>query len=87
MRIIYQVLFSLKNDENIFKTVVCCSCDWRLKAKINYTGLLHLTSKKKSWRNNFEPAIADIHGPHSVVDIGHCTVIHSGARGASLVDK
>ena len=23
----YQVLFSLKNNEKIFKTVVCCSCD------------------------------------------------------------
>ena len=28
----YQVLFSLKNNENLFKTVVCgCSRDWRLK--------------------------------------------------------
>ena len=27
----YQILFSLKNNENIFKTVVCCSHDWHLK--------------------------------------------------------
>ena len=27
----YQVLLSLKNNENIFKTVVCFCCDWRLK--------------------------------------------------------
>ena len=24
----YQVLFSLKNNEKIFKTVVCCGRDW-----------------------------------------------------------
>ena len=24
----YQVLFSLKNNEEIFMNVVCCSCDW-----------------------------------------------------------
>ena len=28
----YEVLFSLKCNENIFKTVVCCSRDWHLKA-------------------------------------------------------
>ena len=27
----YQVLFSLKNNEEIFRNVVCCSCDWRSK--------------------------------------------------------
>ena len=27
----YQVLFSLKNNEKIFKTVICCSHDWRLR--------------------------------------------------------
>ena len=25
----YQVLFSLKNNEEIFLNVVCCNCDWR----------------------------------------------------------
>ena len=30
----YQVLFSLKNNEKIFKTVVCCSRDWHLRVKI-----------------------------------------------------
>ena len=29
----YQVLLSLKNNENIFKIVVCCSCDRHLKGK------------------------------------------------------
>ena len=29
----YQVLLSLKNNENIFKTVVCSSHDWHLKGK------------------------------------------------------
>ena len=35
----YQVLFSLKNNEEMFMSVVCCSCDWRLKgqfSKLNY---------------------------------------------------
>ena len=27
----HQALFSLKNNEKIFKTVVCCSRDWHLK--------------------------------------------------------
>ena len=27
----YQVLFSLKNNEEIFMNVVCCSCDWHFK--------------------------------------------------------
>ena len=27
----FQVLFSLKNDENVFVNVVCCSRDWRFK--------------------------------------------------------
>ena len=26
-----QVLFSLKNNDKIFKTVVCCNCNWCLK--------------------------------------------------------
>ena len=26
----YQILFPLKNNEKIFKTIVCCSRDWRL---------------------------------------------------------
>ena len=29
----YQVLFSLKNNEKIFRTVICCSRDWRLKGQ------------------------------------------------------
>ena len=29
----YQVLFSLKNNENVFINVVCCSHDWRFKGK------------------------------------------------------
>ena len=30
----YQVLFSLRNNEEIFMNVVCYSCDWRFKDKI-----------------------------------------------------
>ena len=28
---IFQVLFSLKNNENVFMSVVCCSFEWRFK--------------------------------------------------------
>ena len=28
-----------------------------------------------------------MHGPHSVFDIGHCTVIHCDAGGVALVDQ
>ena len=31
----YQVLFSLKNNEKLFKSVVCCSRRWRLKGYKN----------------------------------------------------
>ena len=34
-----------------------------------------------------EPAIAALHGPHSVFDINHCTVIHRDDGGVSLVDQ
>ena len=34
-----------------------------------------------------KPAIAAMHGPHSVFDIGHCTVIHCDAGGVLLVDQ
>ena len=27
----YQVLLSLKSNDKVFKTVICCSCDCRLK--------------------------------------------------------
>ena len=34
-----------------------------------------------------KPAIAAMHGPHSVFDIGHFTVTHCYAGGVSLVDQ
>ena len=34
-----------------------------------------------------KPAIAAMHGPRSVFDIGHCTVIHCDSGGVSLVDQ
>ena len=34
-----------------------------------------------------QPAIAAMHGPHSVFDIGHCAVIHCDGGGRSLVDQ
>ena len=34
-----------------------------------------------------KPAAAAMDGPHSVFDIGNCTVIHCDARGVSLVDQ
>ena len=42
----YQVLFSLKNNEKIFKTVFCCIRDWSLRVKTGchelYYEFLHL---------------------------------------------
>ena len=35
----------------------------------------------------FKPAIAAVHCPQSVFDIGHCAVIHCDAGGVSLVDQ
>ena len=34
-----------------------------------------------------KPAIAAKHCPHSVFNIGHCTVIHCDGGGVSLVDQ
>ena len=33
------------------------------------------------------PILAAMHCPHSVFDIGHCTVIHCDTGGVSLVDQ
>ena len=30
----YQALFFMKSNEKLFKTVVCCSRDWRLRGEI-----------------------------------------------------
>ena len=30
----YKVLFSLENNVKVFKNVVCCSLDWRLRVKV-----------------------------------------------------
>ena len=38
-------------------------------------------------KNRIEPAIAAMHGSHSVFDIGHCMVIHCDAGGVPLVDQ
>ena len=38
-------------------------------------------------RTSLKPAIGAMHSPHSVFDIGHCTVIHCDAGGVSLVDQ
>ena len=33
------------------------------------------------------PAIAAMHGPHTVSDFGHCTVIRCDIGGVSLIDQ
>ena len=35
----------------------------------------------------WKPAIAAMHGPHSVFNTGYCTIIHCDAGGVSLVDQ
>ena len=37
----YQVLFSLKTNEKIFKTVICCSRDWHFKGLTLYYANMH----------------------------------------------
>ena len=32
----YQVLLSLKNNEKVFISVVCCNCDWSLRVNTNW---------------------------------------------------
>ena len=44
-------------------------------------------SKRTQCRIYVIPAIATMHGSHSVFDIGHCTVIHCDAGGLSLIDQ
>ena len=62
-----------KNMSNLIKSYKICTC---------------LCSLVFGWSDyKSEPAIAAMHGPHSVFDIGHCTVIHCDAGGASLVDQ
>ena len=34
-----------------------------------------------------KPAIAAMHGPHCVFDIGHCAVTHCDVGGVSLADQ
>ena len=36
----YQALFNQKNNEKLFKTVICCSHDWRFRGKSPYKKLL-----------------------------------------------
>ena len=36
---------------------------------------------------DIEPAIAAMHGPLGVVDIGHCTVTHCDGGGLSLINQ
>ena len=55
---------------------VCCLTSWD-KLKILTVLLSHQI---------IEQAIAAMHGPHNVFDIGYCTVILSDAGGVSLVD-
>ena len=55
---------------------------------IRLTELLSsLLEQIKSPEYETEPAIAAMHGPHSVFDIGHGTVIYCDAGDVSLVDQ
>ena len=55
---------------------------------LNETILMNGSQKMREIRVIIpKPAIAAMHGLHSVSDIGYCTVIHCDARGMSLVDE
>ena len=36
----YQFLFRSKIRKDVAKSVVCCSCDWRFKVNIKFTGVV-----------------------------------------------
>ena len=44
-------------------------------------------AKRGKTKKGREPAITAMHGPHSVFDFGHCTVIHCDAGGMSLIEQ
>ena len=44
----YQALFSPKNYEKIFKTVICCSHDWSLKGKTQVLSPLKQSQNSRS---------------------------------------
>ena len=50
---------------------------------------LFKTNDVASLKRDVKPAFAAtcMHGPHSVFDTGHCTVIHCDGGGVSLVDQ
>ena len=49
---------------------------------------LNILFKGKCLLNyRMKPAVAAMHGRHSVFYIGHCTVIHCDAGGVSLADQ
>ena len=48
---------------------------------------LHNISNCNIYINLSIPAIAAMHGPHSVSEFGHCTVIHCDTGGVSLDDQ
>ena len=84
--IIYSVIYYAKTlfdlcTDNIYKN-----------HRVTFIPLCYLKSLKIKQKHHdivygSKPAIAVMHGPHSVFDNGHCTVIHCGTGGVSLVDQ
>ena len=60
-----------------------CTCRPKFIVKRSHKFVYPGPSKKSF----LTPAIAAMHGPHSVFDIGHYTVIHCGGGGVSLVGQ
>ena len=61
---------------------------------VSLSSVSHVTVKRETLINQLsvlvmksKSAIAAMHSPHSVFDIGHCSVIHCDAGGVSLVDQ
>ena len=81
----------LAKTNNIFRHLGTECEHPQLKLKVSQLTVTqtHLTLPIYTHRthSNQKPAFAAMHGPHSVFDIGHCTVIHCDAGGVSLIDQ
>ena len=70
--------FHLLSEMGFIESTFCTQANYSSHSKCNFNRFCGFRE---------EPALAAMHGPHSVSDIGDCTVIHCDAGGVSLVDQ